>query len=74
MSKKARTVTSKEFTYEPKNLIPPLKKYPKEAVSEVIFGSEMKEEVKDYIIKHTNFKYTEIVNEKESLRIIDCKF
>jgi len=30
MSKKARTVTSKEFTYEPKNLIPPLKKYPKE--------------------------------------------
>ena len=48
-----------------------LKKYPREAVAEIIFGCEMKPEVKDYIIEHTNFKYTEVFKEKNSLKIVD---
>jgi len=47
-----------------------LKPYPKEAVEEVIFGHNMDIEVKKYIMKHTDFKCSQIVKDSENLKIV----
>ncbi|MCT7574345.1 DUF2971 domain-containing protein [Aliarcobacter butzleri] len=47
-----------------------LKSYPKEAVSEIIFGHNMDNKIKQYIIDNTNFKYSQAIKNGNKFKIV----